>query len=48
MAKVPQSAPHVVASFVERVWSKESAEEYIRKQGACHVFYDELNALRDD
>lgn len=48
MAKVPQAAPHVVASFVEQGWSKEAAEEYVRRQGATHAINDELFALRDE
>ena len=48
MAKVAEVASQVVESFVEQGWSKEAAEEYVRKQGANHAIGDELIALKDE
>ncbi len=48
MAKVPENAPHVVDAFVEQGWSREAAQEYVRKQGANYAIGDELEALKEE
>ncbi len=48
MAKVFQVASAVVDAFVEQGWSREIAEDYVRKQGARHAIGDELGALKEE
>lgn len=48
MSKVPAVAPDVVNAFVDQGWSREVAEEYVRKQGARHAITDELDALKEE
>lgn len=48
MAKIPESAPHVVNALIEQGWSKETAQKYVEKHGAKNAMSNELSALEDE
>lgn len=48
MSKMSDNAPSVVAAFVEQGWSKEAAENYVKKHGTRHAIEDELDSLEDE
>lgn len=48
MAKIPESAPHVVSALVNQGWSQGAAQKYVEKHGALNAMTSELYALEEE